>query len=208
MRAKPGAPDAVRSRRARSVANASSVFRAKCWTPGPPWWSRNVWIWEGRAVPEALLSGHHAQIERWRREQRLALYELPDYLSRKNRSNNYGYSVDEQREQTYTGMGMDINVHDQWAVESQGRIQDRTREHLGSTDKGIVAYGRMLVAAIEGTQAGEQAPMLLKPDEAERFSGPPSIDGIGPTADTDGYWREADVTRRRQSDWASSRLGK
>ncbi len=29
--------------------------------------------WEGRAVPEALLSGHHAQIERWRREQRLAL---------------------------------------------------------------------------------------------------------------------------------------
>ena len=29
--------------------------------------------WEGRAVPEALLSGHHAQIERWRREQRLVL---------------------------------------------------------------------------------------------------------------------------------------
>jgi phthalate 4,5-dioxygenase oxygenase subunit len=32
-------------------------------------------------------------------------------------------------------MGDDINVHDQWAVESQGAIQDRTREHLGSTDK-------------------------------------------------------------------------
>ena len=29
--------------------------------------------WRGVAVPEALLSGHHAQIERWRREQRLAL---------------------------------------------------------------------------------------------------------------------------------------
>jgi len=29
--------------------------------------------WDGRTVPEALLSGHHAQIERWRREQRLAL---------------------------------------------------------------------------------------------------------------------------------------
>ena len=27
--------------------------------------------WEGRAVPAALMSGHHAQIERWRREQRL-----------------------------------------------------------------------------------------------------------------------------------------
>ncbi len=29
--------------------------------------------WQGRAVPAALLSGHHAQIERWRRDQRLAI---------------------------------------------------------------------------------------------------------------------------------------
>jgi len=29
--------------------------------------------WDGRAVPEILLSGHHVQIERWRRDQRLAL---------------------------------------------------------------------------------------------------------------------------------------
>ncbi len=30
-------------------------------------------LWQGEAVPEALLSGHHARIERWRREQSLAL---------------------------------------------------------------------------------------------------------------------------------------
>ena len=29
--------------------------------------------WRGQAVPEALLSGHHLQIERWRRDQRLIL---------------------------------------------------------------------------------------------------------------------------------------
>lgn len=29
--------------------------------------------WRGRGVPEPLLSGHHAQIERWRRERRLEL---------------------------------------------------------------------------------------------------------------------------------------
>jgi tRNA (guanine37-N1)-methyltransferase len=28
--------------------------------------------WSGKGVPEVLLSGHHVQIERWRREQRLA----------------------------------------------------------------------------------------------------------------------------------------
>ncbi|QIL44598.1 tRNA (guanosine(37)-N1)-methyltransferase TrmD [Acidovorax sp. HDW3] len=30
-------------------------------------------VWRGQAVPAPLLSGHHAQIERWRREQSLAL---------------------------------------------------------------------------------------------------------------------------------------
>ena len=30
-------------------------------------------VWDGQGVPEALLSGHHGHIERWRREQRLAL---------------------------------------------------------------------------------------------------------------------------------------
>lgn len=30
-------------------------------------------VWQGEAVPAPLMSGHHAQIERWRREQRLAI---------------------------------------------------------------------------------------------------------------------------------------
>ena len=88
------------------------------------------------------------------REQRLKLYELPDYRPRIGRHNNYGYNVGEQTSQTYTGMGFDINVHDQWAIESQGRIQDRTREHLGTTDKAIIAYRRLLLSAIG--QVGER----------------------------------------------------
>lgn len=39
-------------------------------------------VWEGEGVPAALLSGHHAQIERWRRDQRLLLTarHRPDLL--------------------------------------------------------------------------------------------------------------------------------
>ena len=29
--------------------------------------------WSGHTVPEVLLSGHHVNIDRWRREQRLAI---------------------------------------------------------------------------------------------------------------------------------------
>ncbi|WP_394790228.1 tRNA (guanosine(37)-N1)-methyltransferase TrmD [Rhodoferax sp.] len=38
--------------------------------------------WEDRKVPDALLSGHHLQIERWRRDQRLQLtaQRRPDLL--------------------------------------------------------------------------------------------------------------------------------
>jgi tRNA (guanine37-N1)-methyltransferase len=40
-------------------------------------------VWEEEGVPAALLSGHHAQIERWRRDQRLVLtaQRRPDLLA-------------------------------------------------------------------------------------------------------------------------------
>ena len=39
-------------------------------------------VWDGRRVPEILLTGHHANIERWRREQSLirTLQKRPDML--------------------------------------------------------------------------------------------------------------------------------
>ena len=87
------------------------------------------------------------------REQRLKLYELPDYRPRLGRHNQYGYDADEQATRTYTGMGFDINVHDQWAIESQGRIQDRTREHLGYQRQGD---RRLSPAAAVGDRPGGQ----------------------------------------------------
>ncbi|MDX3895224.1 aromatic ring-hydroxylating dioxygenase subunit alpha [Pusillimonas sp.] len=141
------------------------------------------------------------------RAQRLELYELPAYTSRKNKSNHYGFDANEQMTETYTGMGHDINVHDQWAVESQGPIQDRTREHLAASDKCIYTYRRMLVKAIEATLAGEgKAPMVLSDAEARQVTGPASIDGIGPRNQEKNYWVEADLKRRQESDWASQRL--
>ncbi|MFJ1253923.1 Rieske 2Fe-2S domain-containing protein [Cupriavidus sp. CuC1] len=139
------------------------------------------------------------------RDQRLALYELPDYRPRQNKHNDYGFNPYEQRNETYTGMGSDINVHDQWAVESQGAIQDRTREHLGTTDKGIIAFRKQLVEAIEANQRGEKALMMIDAAQASALSGPPSIDGVSDGLGADEYWRGADAMRREESEWASQR---
>jgi phthalate 4,5-dioxygenase oxygenase subunit len=142
------------------------------------------------------------------RDQRLQLYTLPDYKPRVGKANDYGFNPDEQLTATYTGMGNDINVHDQWAVESPGPIQDRTREHLGTSDKGIIAYRKLLVEAIEKNAAGEKPLMVLDESAAGELTGPPSIDGIGPTGAWNDYWQEADMKRRRASTWAGVRLAK
>ncbi len=142
------------------------------------------------------------------RDQRLQLYTLPDYKPRVGKWNHYGFDAEQQRTSTYTGMGHDINVHDQWAVESPGPIQDRTREHLGTTDKGVIAYRKMLVEAIEQNAAGAKPLMVLDEAAAGVLTGPPSIDGIGPGATWNDYWQEADLKRRRGSDWAAARLAR
>jgi len=139
------------------------------------------------------------------RRQRLELYELPDYTPRRNKSNNYGFDPHEQEHDTYTGMGADINVHDQWACESMGAIADRTQEHLGQSDKGITAYRRMLRMALDEMEKGGKLPMVLDAQSAKMITGPAAIDGIAPTADWQGYWQKTDAIRRQAASWANGR---
>jgi hypothetical protein len=138
------------------------------------------------------------------RRQRLDLYELPDYIPRKNKSNDYGFDPHEQEHDTFTGMGADINVHDQWACESMGAIQDRTKEHLGQSDRAITAYRRLLRSAIAEAGNGGKPLMVLVAAAAESLTGPAAVDGIGPTEDWQGYWRRTDQARRSASSWASA----
>jgi phenylpropionate dioxygenase-like ring-hydroxylating dioxygenase large terminal subunit len=137
------------------------------------------------------------------RNQRLRTYPAPDYKPIFHRNNSWGFDAAEQASKTFTGMGFDINIHDQWACESQGKIADRTREHLGSTDKGIVLYRRLLVDAIRKNEAGEAPLMVLDSERAKDLKGPPAIDGIGPTPRMDEYWKEADQQRRSKAAWAA-----
>lgn len=153
----------------------------------------------------AIFTSFSAPVDKQQmRDQRLELYTLPDYRPRLNKSNNYGFDAAEQRTRTYTGMGHDINVHDQWAVESQGAIQDRTREHLGTSDKGIALYRRILVEAIEQAGRGERPLMVLDAAEAAQWRGPATVDGIGPTASLAQFWQEIDARRRQSAPWARS----
>jgi phthalate 4,5-dioxygenase oxygenase subunit len=139
------------------------------------------------------------------RRQRLQMYELPDYTPRRNKSNDYGFDPHEQEHTTYTGMGTDINIHDQWACESMGLIQDRTTEHLGQSDKAISAYRRLLRQAIEDGGKGNRPLMVLDAEAAPKITGPAAIDGIGPSDDWQRYWQKTEQAKRKATSWANGR---
>jgi phthalate 4,5-dioxygenase len=136
------------------------------------------------------------------RNQRLQFISLPDYVPKSGRHNRWGFNPDEQRSQTYLGMGEeDINVHDQWAVESMGPIQDRTREHLGTSDKVIMTNRRMLLKAIESVQAGGIAPGAADASLASQMQGPDTVDGIAPAGTWSTWWQERVRAKRAGAPW-------
>ena len=139
------------------------------------------------------------------RAQRLKEHRLPDYAPIKNKSNDYHYDPAEQASTTYTGMGLDINVHDQWAVEGMGRIQDRTREHLGRSDVAIIRYRRMLRQAIHDLENdhADGLPMRGGVDTAG-IRGPLSNDAIAETAEWHAASHAADMARRAECPWDAS----
>jgi nitrite reductase/ring-hydroxylating ferredoxin subunit len=139
------------------------------------------------------------------RNQRLQYISLPDYIPKAGRHNNWGFNAEEQITRTYLGMGEDdINVHDQWAVESMGPIQDRTIEHLGTSDKVIMANRRNLLKAIEAVQSGGTAPGVADSAQAEAMAGPDTVDGIAPAGTWPEWWREQARAKRAMAPWAAA----
>ncbi len=154
----------------------------------------------------AIFTSFAGPVDRPRmRAQRLENYALPDYLPKKGRQNDYGFDAEEQASKTYTGMGEDINVHDQWAVESQGAIQDRTRETLASSDKAIAANRRLLMRAMAAVEEGKR-PALLQEDATAGLTGPGTIDTMAPAATWETHWRQAVERRRGAAPWAPPAL--
>jgi hypothetical protein len=137
------------------------------------------------------------------RAQRLETHTLPAYAPLANRDNDWGFNADEQVQATYTGMGMDINVHDQWAVESPGPIVDRTREHLGYSDRIIIAARRMILRAIDDVAAGGDPPGTVG---ADALHGPATIDAVGPMTGWQRYWQDQEAARRQSAPWAAQPL--
>ncbi len=91
------------------------------------------------------------------------------YHPMRNKANRYLQDREEQRTFTFTGMGDVFQIHDLCVTEGPGPIQDRTAEHLGASDVGIIATRKRLISAIRDVQAGDDPPHVVRSPEANYF---------------------------------------
>jgi len=79
---------------------------------------------------------------------------LPDFSLKQNMSNDYG--IDRQRQKTFSFTGINgVNTQDVALQEGMGPIVDRSKEHLGTTDRAIIALRQLLLEATRAVESGD-----------------------------------------------------
>jgi len=114
----------------------------------------------------------------------------PDYLRVRNARNNYLQDRQMQKSVNYTGIEDFLN-HDACATESMGAIFDRSKEHLGVSDKAVIAVRKFLLTAVKASQNGHEPPHIVREAQRNWF----------PHIDCFAYLLSRDVPWRRQFDY-------
>jgi phthalate 4,5-dioxygenase len=111
-----------------------------------------------------------------------------DYRRIRNGANNYLQNRALQRTASYTGIeAVNPAEQDGCATESMGALCDRSKEHLGYSDKTIIALRQMLLRAVSDVAEGKEPPHVIRDPQNNDFSKLRSIKGVLP-AGTD--WRK------------------
>jgi phthalate 4,5-dioxygenase oxygenase subunit len=93
----------------------------------------------------------------------------PDYRLTRNQTNRYQQDRGSMTTKSFTGIGFNFQAHDAFATESQGHVQDRTNEHLVSSDKAIIAGRKLLLNAINDVKQGRQPQHVIRDPKLNRF---------------------------------------
>jgi len=111
----------------------------------------------GKPIPEKLVEHEKSET-------------LPDYRLMRNLSNRYLQDREAMKTKNYTGIGIHFRAHDALATESEGPVQDRTREHPFSSDKVILAARKLLMQAMKEVEEGKEAPHVIRNPEQARVT--------------------------------------
>ncbi|WP_020617219.1 Rieske 2Fe-2S domain-containing protein [Paenibacillus daejeonensis] len=95
-------------------------------------------------------------------KERRGLWVDENYRKLYNKSNNYQQDREMMKAGNFSGI-VGISNQDHAVTESMGPIVDRSREHLGTSDVGVIALRRMILKSLKRMEQGEK-PLGLDPD--------------------------------------------
>jgi hypothetical protein len=110
----------------------------------------------------------------------------PDYTRVRNARNNYLQDRRMQKTVNFTGIEDFLN-HDACATESMGAIFDRSKEHLGVSDKAVIAVRKFLLNSARQVQNGREPPHVVHDGRHNWF---PHIDCFAHILPRNIPWRE------------------
>jgi len=119
-----------------------------------------------------------------------------DYRLVRNEGNRFLQDREAMKSKTYAGMGSGFQAHDAFATASQGGVQDRTDEHLVSSDKAIVAARKLLEKAINDIREGREPPHVVRSPSENRFPHLLVLSDLIPTGDWKGYTKNLEAEAR------------
>jgi phthalate 4,5-dioxygenase oxygenase subunit len=118
----------------------------------------NCWIYTYAWNPERPLT--EQELSRFQAGHGVIAEVDENFLPIRNRANEYLIDRRLQKHVTYTGV-RGVAEQDAMIQDSQGRIADRTREHLSASDAAIVRFRRTVLTGAKALQKGiePQAPL-------------------------------------------------
>jgi phenylpropionate dioxygenase-like ring-hydroxylating dioxygenase large terminal subunit len=155
-----------------SVPAIGAQRRAKAWIPLD---DAHTMVWEASWHPSRDLTPDEQDARPGRIPKSGMQEEGADPLSRGRfaAGREDDYRIDRQRQRTgnYSGLEESIPLQDAAVQESMGAIVDRSREHLGASDAGIVQVRRRLLEAARLLRDGDAEPPGVTEPDAYRVRG-------------------------------------
>jgi hypothetical protein len=132
--------------------NNKAFFHA--WVPRDDY---SCWTWDFHYKLDGPMSPEEQQVDVNNR----GLWLDESFRSKRSRENNWLQDRSVMKAESFTGIAGIAN-QDQGVQESMGAIFDRTKEHLGTSDRAVIAMRRLLLDAVNAFQNDQQDPPGLE----------------------------------------------
>ncbi len=142
------------------VRVSSIVLPTLCWIPAGGTGSVHIYI-------PAEDDAHSWRINldlssmRGQRDRDTVPFVDANYRKIRNINNHYLQDREEQRTMNFCGMGPFFPIHDSCATETMGPIYDRSKEHLGASDRAVIAVRNYLLRTVREFQKGAEPPNVV-----------------------------------------------